>query len=137
MEFSYIKCEGEHNSVFRPYLPVTLCYKSREFPIGNALVDTGADFTILPREIAHILEVELDDSKAVRVGAAGGGIFTALPSQKPLIMKIEKRGFQPVTIKGIVYFAEKQSPLLGHRGCLEYLDLYFNGPEKTFSITPR
>ena len=101
-------------------------------------MDTGSDLTILPLEIAHILEIELDDSKKLIMGSAGGGRFTALPSQKQISYTIELKGYRSITWKGIIYFAEDEPiVLLGHHQCLEKFDLNFQGPERKLGITPR
>src|SRR3989338_4777640 len=96
VEFSYVEKEGSFGPIFRPYLPVTLSYGKRRFPVGNALVDTGSDMTILPLEIAHVLEIELDDSRAIKIQSAGGGEFEALPSQKKIGYALEMKSFRPM-----------------------------------------
>lgn len=138
MQISYIKCEGSNGYSYRPYLPVTFSYGERKFPVGRALVDTGSDLTIFPIDIAHYLHIELDDSEKVIIDCAGGGRFTALPSQQTVHYSIEKKGFHPIKWKGIVYFAEQEPVvLLGHHECLEKFDLTFHGPERKLSILPR
>ena len=138
MEIPYIKCEGSNGYSYRPYLPVTFSYGDRLFPVGRALVDTGSDLTILPLAIAHHLHIELDDSKKVIIDCAGGGRFTALPSQKNVHYSIEQKGFRSIKWKGIAYFAEQEPVvLLGHHECLEKFDLTFHGPERKLSILPR
>jgi hypothetical protein len=103
--------------------------------VPHALVDTGADITILPLDVAHYLEVELDDTEGLDVGSAGGGQFIALPSRKPLHFSIEQKGHRPVEWDAIVYFAPREPVvLLGHRQCLERLRLTFDGPGKILSV---
>lgn len=119
-------------------LPVTFSYGGRVFPVGNALVDTGADFTLLPMEVAHLLKIPLDDAKAIRVGGAGGDVFVALPSQHKVGYAIAKKGHRTISWEGTIYFAEDEpTVLLGYRECLEYFDLTFEGPEKRLSVLPR
>jgi hypothetical protein len=138
VEFPYVKCEGSHGFSYRPYLPVTFSYGDHRFPVGRALVDTGSDLTILPLDIAHILDVELDDAKKIILDCAGGGRFTALPSQKEIRYAIECAGYRPITWNGIIHFAEDEPVvLLGHHECLEKFDLTFQGPERKLGITPR
>lgn len=136
MEFSYNECE---QNVYRPYLPIIFSYAGKNTPLTGALVDTGSDFTILPLEIAHYLEIELDDSKTIKLDSAGGGIFTALPSQKEVLYTIPaKKGYRPITWSGVIYFTEEEKiVLLGHRQCLEKFDLTFYGPERKLAIVPR
>jgi len=102
------------------------------------LVDTGSDFTILPLEIAHYLEIELDDSERITVDCAGGGRFHVMPSQKKVKYQIDRKGYRSICWDGIVFFAEKEPIiLLGHHECLEKFDLTFAGPERTLSVLPR
>ena len=137
MELPYVEFEGQTAPVYRPCVPVTFSFEGRRFPVGHALVDTGSDFTLLPREVAHILQVELDDTKGVKLGSAGGGSFLALPSRKKIRHTIERNGYRPIRWDGIVYFAaEEPVVLLGHYQCLEYFEITFRGPEKRMSILP-
>lgn len=136
MEFPYIECEGMRKSVFyRPYLSIVLSFGRKSFRVPHALVDTGADVTVLPMDIAHYLEVELDDTEGIEAGSAGGGKFVALPSRRPLHFRIEQQGHRPIIWDGIVYFAPREPVvLLGHRHCLEKLNLLFDGPRKILHI---
>lgn len=136
MEFPYVECEGPRKRVFyRPYLPVVLRYGSKRFFVPHALVDTGADLTVLPLDVAHALEIELDDTEGVEMGSAGGGKFIALPSQKPIQFAVEQKGHRPLEWEGIVYFAPREPVvLLGHRPCLEHLSLLFDGPKRKLRV---
>ena len=66
-------------------------YGNQKLPIGRALVDTGSDLTILPLQVAHYLQIELDDTKKVTIDCAGGGRFIALPSQRQIGYSIDFR----------------------------------------------
>ncbi|MFH1670150.1 MAG: hypothetical protein ABIA92_01030 [Patescibacteria group bacterium] len=138
VEFSYVKCEAGHGFSYRPQLPITFSYGDKSLSIGHALVDTGSDLSIVPLQIAHYLHIELDDTKKVTVDCAGGGRFTAMPSQKKIGYAIEQEGYRPIKWKGTVYFAEDEPVvLLGHHQCLEKFDLTFQGPEKKLGVMPR
>jgi hypothetical protein len=124
--------------VYRPCLPVTLGHRGKNFPVGRALVDTGSDITLLPLEIAHVLEVELDDMETIVIEGAGGGRFKAMPSRKKINYTIERKGYRPISWEGIAYFAENEEViLLGHHQCLEKFDLTFQGPERKLGLLPR
>ena len=138
VEVPYVKVEGSQGLGYRPYLPITFSYKSRQFPAGHALVDTGSDITILPLYIAHLLEIELDDEKRIELDSAGGGSFSALPSLRQIGFCIERKGFRPIQWEGTAYFAEHEPViLLGHHDCLEKFDVTFHGPERKLSLLPR
>lgn len=135
VEFPYVECAGDLGPVFRPYLPVTLSYETGCFPVGHALVDTGADMTLLPMAIAHLLRIELDDSRTIRLGSAGGGVFTALPSRRKIGFAIEQKGHRPLVWQGTAFFSSDQPVvLLGHFKCLEHFHLLFSGPERKLRV---
>lgn len=135
MEFPYVRGEGTFGPVYRPNLPVTLSYGTKNFRLGHALVDTGADMTVLPLDIAHYLEIELDDSRTVRIEGAGGGVFVAMPSSRKIGYAIEQKGHRPVCWQGVAYLAGEQPlALLGHFDCLEKLDLQFFGAQRLLRV---
>ena len=89
-------------------------------------------------EVAHLLEVKLDDTKRILLSAADGGSFIAFPSHTSVEYVLEKKGYQPIKFEGTIYFAEEgEVSLLGHYQCLDKFDVTFHGPEKTFSLLPR
>jgi hypothetical protein len=106
--------------------------------VGSALVDTGADFTLLPLAIADLLGIEVEAAGGVPISSAGGGVFTARPSKHKVRYTIEKPGFRPISSEGRVYFPKDEPVvLLGHEQCLEYFDPTFMGPEKKLGVLPR
>jgi predicted aspartyl protease len=115
-------------------LPITFsCGGS--FPVGHALIDTGADITLLPMEMRKWIGVDLDERVAIQIGSAGGGGFTAIPSAKKVVYAIEKPGYRTLRWKGTVFFAPRQPiVLLGHYQCLEYLHLTFNGKHRKLGV---
>ena len=134
MEFEYIPSDGKLTTIYLPSLPVTLSGE-KAFPVGHALVDTGADITILPMEMREWIGVDLDEGAAIQIGSAGGGGFLAVPSAKKVKYSIEKPGFRALRWKGTVFFAPRQPVvLLGHYQCLDQLDLIFKGKERTLVV---
>jgi len=135
MRFDYTPYGLAAQTIYRPCIPVTFRYSGASFPVGNALVDTGADVTLLPMELATHLGVELAAEEGIDIGSAGGGHFIAVPSAKPVECSIEGHGFRPLRWKGIVYFAPRQpTVLLGHRGCLDHLDILFRGRSRALEV---
>jgi len=117
--------------VYVPTLPILL----NGFPVGHALVDTGADATLLPMELQELLAVELDTRNAIPFTSAGGDEFKAIPTTKPIEYTIEQSGFRPKTWKGIAFFAEGQPAiLLGQYQCLEKLSITFDAPNKKIRL---
>lgn len=102
-----MKCEGMNGVVFRPYLPITLSFGAKRFPVGRALVDTGADVTLLPVDVARYLGIALEEEAGIRIGSAGGGEFLALPSCERVGFSIDMPGFRPCQWRGRAYFAPR------------------------------
>ncbi len=120
MEFSYAKRETDMGIVWFPIVPIII----NGFPLGNALIDTGADVTLLPMELHQILGVDLDYENAIQVGSAGGGRFKAIPSSTKITYTIDHSGFRPVSWKGKVFFSSEQPIiLLGQHQCLSELKI--------------
>jgi hypothetical protein len=138
MEFAYRKTDVEDGYRYHPCVPIEFSYGDKTFLVSNVLVDTGAEITILPLKIAHVLDIQLDDSKPLRLASAGGGMFVALPSSKKIELSMNKEGCKSIIWKSTVYFSESETlALLGHYQCLEYFKVTFHGPERRLSIIPR
>ncbi len=134
MEFEFTKRECDFGTVFTPTLPIIF----DGFPVGHALVDTGADITLLPLEINNILNLELDTDHAIAIGSAGGGIFKAIPAKKKVEYTLEHSGFQPIKWKGTVYFAPRQPTiLLGQHQCLSELSITLDGPRRKIRVNAK
>jgi hypothetical protein len=134
MEFNYVRREWSKGTVWIPTLPVSL----NHFPIGNALIDTGADVTLLPMELYQILDVELDKGSSIEFTSAGGSNFKAIPCTKKIEYSIEHSGFRPIRWKGVAYFVEDQpTVLLGQYQCLSELKLMLDGKKRKISVELR
>jgi hypothetical protein len=121
--------------ISRPIVPVTLKYRSTVLPV-EALVDTGADETVLPLEFATLFGFSFDLEKdGEQWEGAGGGLFRIFRSPKPIEFILEQNGFPPLKWKGHVCFTLNQPTiLLGHRECLEYMNSSFMGKKKLLEM---
>lgn len=101
----------------------------------EALIDSGADFTILPIEIAGVLSIKLDTNKKTSFEGAGGNHFIVYPSPVKIEHIIRQSGFRVIKWEAVVYFAESQPAiLLGNNGFLDQVKVIFNGKDKTIEI---
>lgn len=131
MEFDYLKREWSRGYVHVPVLPISI----NGFPIGHALVDTGADVTILPMEVNDVLNMELNWDKAIKLVGAGGDQFQAVPTAKKLMYCIEHAGFRPITWAGTAFFSvEQPTILLGQYQCLSELKLTLDAPRRKIRV---
>lgn len=136
MKFKYSKYTGLDNTKnFRP--TVTILFKNKsKFILTEAIVDSGADFTILPIEIAGILNIKLDGHKKTTFHGAGSNPFSVYPSPESIEHTLKQDGFRPITWKTKVYFAESQPGiLLGHKGFLENFKVTLDGKRKELEIS--
>lgn len=126
MEFNYAKREWSQGAVYVPVLPVLF----NGFPVGNVLVDTGADVTVLPMELHDVLNIPLDRDHAMEFTAAGGESFLAIPSMKKIEYCVEQSG-QRITWSGTVFFARGEPTiLLGQYQCLSELKITLDGKRR-------
>lgn len=135
MKFKYSEYKDDKGiKFFRPTLPVVLkC--NQKFIFVEAVIDSGADFNILPIEIAGILDIKLDCRTKRGFHGAGSNSFTVYPSQIKIEHLIRQDGFRPLRWKSEVYFAESQPAiLLGQKGFLENFSLTLDGKRKETEI---
>lgn len=135
MNFPYVEDLGlEEERIFRPMLPVTFRANGVSFK-SYALVDSGSDYTILPIEVAGILNLKLSTNRQFNLQAAGGNMFRIYKSPEKVEQAIEKKGFRPRKFSSYVYFAESGSViLLGQKGFLDQLNVKLKGSERELEI---
>jgi len=118
MEFEYAKREWSKGTIYVPVLPVSL----NGFPLGFAMLDTGADATLLPMELNQVLDIDLDEENSIEFTSAGGSTFRAIPSLQKIEYRLEQGGFRPIVWKGTAFFVSGQPTiLLGQYQCLSEL----------------
>ncbi|MBD3331071.1 hypothetical protein GF354_06145 [Candidatus Peregrinibacteria bacterium] len=115
--FPYVEYLGlAEDRVFRPVIPVIFQANGEEFK-NYCLIDSGADYSILPIEIAGKFNLELGSQPRYTVQGAGGSRFTIYRSPIEIDHIIKKRGFRDIKWKSTVYFSESGSTiLLGQNG---------------------
>lgn len=122
------------DSIYRPTIPILLKLKSK-FIFVEAVVDSGADFTILPIEIAGILDIVLQKKDKKIFLGAGNNSFSVYRSPEPISHLIRQDGHRPLKWESKVYFAESQPAiLLGNIGFLENFRVVLDGKNKYLEI---
>lgn len=136
MKFKYTEYEMGRRVITRPTLPITLQYRDVRIPVIDALVDTGADQTLLPLAFATQFGFKFDPQKdGERWSGAGGGKFRVFLAKEPIQFYVEQEGFRTIKWSGLVSFTlEQPIILLGHKGCLEYLDITCRGKQKILEV---
>ncbi len=136
MIFPYIEALGlAEDRLWRPLIPVTFYANGLEFK-SFGLIDSGADYSILPIEIAGILGLNLKGQPQYTLVGAGGSYFTIYRSPIEVDIVLEKRGFRKTQLHSYVYFSESGTTiLLGQNGFLNKLKLTLNGKSREIQIT--
>lgn len=123
--------------LFRPMVPLRVIG-----PTGDAflwaLVDTGADQTVLPRAIAEEIGVSIDDDRGWQVGGFGGQTVNVAPADVTLQLGYAGQSFEWDVTVGFVDFAqpEDEITLLGHVGFLDFFRATFDGLAHELELAP-
>ena len=118
--------------IYRPVVPI-LFKNENCFALLEGSIDSGADCIVLPIEIAQKLKIKLKNK--TQFYSAGGGKFTVYKSSKKIEYIIRQEGFENISHKTTVYFAEGQKrTLLGNYGFLQKFKVTLNGPKKEVEI---
>lgn len=108
--FPYVEFLGlAEDRVFRPMIPVTFKANGEELK-SYALVDSGADYTILPIEIVGKFKLGLGAEPNYTVQGAGGNSFTIYKSPIELEIIIKKEDLERSNANQ-QYFLQSQEPL--------------------------
>lgn len=135
MIFQYTEFLGlAEDRVFRPLIPVTFIANRQSFN-SYVLIDSGADYSILPIEIAGRLKLDISNQPRYQIISAGGNTFTIYKSPSKIEHVIQKRGFRDIIWEETVYFAESSSTLLlGQNGFLRHFKILLDGEKREVEI---
>jgi len=135
MIFPYTEFLGlAEDRVFRPLIPVTFKANKESFN-SYVLIDSGADYSILPIEVAGMLKLDISNQPRYDILGAGGSSFTIYKSPCEVEHLIKKRGFRDIVWKDTIYFAESSSTfLLGQNGFLKHFKVILNGKKREAEI---
>jgi hypothetical protein len=128
---------GEPTVVLRPEIPVRVI-GPRATAQFRALVDTGADNTILPWSLAENCGVELVEGKGPQMEVFGGQKIETLFGDVRFELKDASETIRWRT--RVQFFAfpspEEESLVLGHAGFLDFFTAVFDGQLGELSLTP-
>lgn len=129
----YISSDG--SKIFRPTVPIIFKNKLK-FIHTEAIIDSGADFTILPIEMAGILDIKLNLRTKTTFHGAGSNPFNVYPSPIEIEHILRQDGFRSIQWKTRVFFAESQPAiLLGQKGFLEKFKTTLDGQKRETEIS--
>lgn len=105
----------------------------------RALVDTGADHTLVPYSIAEDVGADLLLNEQGAASGIGGHEIAIVPGRVELELVSGEESFQWSAVIGFAKFAspEDACSVLEHAGCLECFLATFDGVQKILELTPR
>lgn len=118
--------------IYRPVVPVLL-HGPHGVEAVNALLDSGADYTLFPIAVGEAAGVNIDYSRPGRVGGVGGSSISVYPATVELEFKASSESYR---WPAVVRFGTQDSILLGHLGCLEFFIATFDGDLHTVELLP-
>jgi hypothetical protein len=119
--------------VFRPKIPLKIHGPRGDMVVAIALVDTGADETVLPASSARALGVKLGSRTHFLRAADNKAIAVRYGD---VSLTISQPGVGEYTWNATVAFqAKRPYSVLGYAGCLDHLDVRFDGPNRRVVIT--
>jgi len=104
----------------------------------DALVDTGADETLLPMSLADLLGVKLDHQATSLAVGISGDQLTIVYGDVEFQIAAESQMVTWRTTVGFVEFgtSDDEVIILGHAGCLDFFTSVFNGELAELEMTP-
>ena len=105
--------------IFVPKIPITLKHASKQWKV-SALLDSGADFSIIPFNIGEFLGFEMDLSKRTKVEGIGKGSEACIITEVNLNLKEISL---PIRVGWAM--TDDTDPVLGRLDVFEKLDIEF------------
>jgi len=126
--------EGREQFILRPLIPILIVGRS-DGALFTALVDTGADNTILPKTVAEYLNIPLQPCEGPAPVAFGG---TQLGMHYGEATFHLRDGGESSHWRCRVLFheGEDEVAVLGQEGFLEYFTAVFDGEAGTLELRP-
>ena len=123
--------------ILRPVITIRILGPKSEAR-WDALVDTGADETILPLSLADLLGVELDQEVTSQAVGISGDKLTIYYGDVDFQIATESEIVTWRTTVGFVEFgsSEDEVIILGHGGCLDFFTAIFNGEQAELDLIP-
>lgn len=135
MRYPYLNAfypeETEYPIFSRPILPITLFGPAGTFEIADAIVDSGADFSLFHSSYAEQVGIDLRKGTAVSISGIGSDVYGTLIDAKISIEKSEKNLEIP-----IIFSDDINMVLLGQIGFFDAYTVRFERKKGFFYIVP-
>lgn len=144
MKWSYSEFEVDSSRicpagvVYRPIAHVGIAGSNGSVYL-RALIDTGADHTLVPYSVADQVGAKLFDDESNSVEGISGHEVIVVPGEIELELIDDVETVKWTTVIGFAQFAapEDECSVLGHAGCLEYFLATFDGVNRSVELTLR
>ena len=123
--------------VHRPEIAIRIVGPARSTRV-LALLDSGADETILPLDVAKRLDVRLSvESESHAIGVTGHPL-SLMPGEVELEIAFGKERFRWKTLVSFAEFedSDAECAVLGHLGALRFFTVTFDGAAHIATIEP-
>ena len=130
MEFPLREGKTDLGKIWDPTIPVSIKTRFGYEPY-DFLLDTGADFTMLPVTFADVLELKLSDlpkSRSYGIEGHGVAVFVA-----PITLKL---GEFPFKVRALLSANESTPLILGRQGLFDRFNIHFDNRRKVIRISP-
>ena len=118
-----------------PHLAITMHGPKGEIFNTLALVDSGADTCAMPRSVAEILGLDLEEGEEVRIASASGFV-QARRLQTEVSVNLP-HGRKRMMLDFNVIMCDFEPPvILGRAGFFDQFVISFNEKEKKFTLKP-
>jgi len=123
-------------SVKRPIIPVELHGNNGLVLVVNAILDSGSDFTLIPKELADELALEYDSMDKCSAESYEGEPFTTTKSSLRIIVRKGRQQSLMFDVRCMVNLEEgkQHSELILGSTFFGYFRIHFNYPHDRFQI---
>jgi predicted aspartyl protease len=123
--------------ILRPIISVRILGSKSEAR-WDALVDTGADETLLPMSLAEVLAIELDPHLTSEAAGISGDRLKIHYGDVEFRIESDREVVAWKTTVGFVDFGSSDDEVivLGHGGCLDYFTATFDGEKAELELIP-
>ena len=136
MKFKYLKYSlkdplNKSKLLYRPVIPLSISHKFRSVRF-EALVDSGADFSIFPLDIAKKININLKNKEKIYFSGIGNIVNEGYIASVDITL-------EDSTIKTKVIFSNvlEDSGVLGQSGFFDKFIIKFDLAEKVIELAPK
>ena len=119
-------------AILRPIIPISIKYGERRLRY-EALIDSGADFIILPVGLAEILNIKAKNSKEIYFSGVDGEIIKGIIAE----ISLEVRRGDSYTTKVVFAKISGTIGILGELGFFDQFIVSFDLIKKEIELKPR